>query len=127
MSDTKPEREPNGYWTKGCTSPNPQGRPKGSVSLRTLLVEELRKCPDDEDVRTYAERFISKTIDDALKGDTRARALLFDRIDGKAPQAIELSGRADRPIAHVDLSRLDTEQVKALYALLAIAEHTDDE
>lgn len=86
MSDV--ERNPDGTFAPGVCG-NPNGRPKGSVSLRTLLRKKLEEQPVDAASgkaldKTYAEGLIEATLRDALKGDASARRLVWEYIDGKA-------------------------------------------
>lgn len=45
-------------------------------------------------------RIADKLLDKAAEGDMAAIKELGDRIDGKASQQIELTGDADKPVAH---------------------------
>lgn len=63
----------------------PIGNTNGAKQKRLLsdcLKRELTQKP--QDVLAIALRL----IDDAKQGDAQARALLFERVDGKVPQAI---------------------------------------
>lgn len=74
-------------------SGNPSGRPKNSLSLRTLLRQKLSELAEgDRKERTYAQSLIDATIRDALKGDASARKLVWEYIDGKAPADPEGEG-----------------------------------
>lgn len=46
------------------------------------LKRELTQRPED------ILKIVNKLIDDSIAGDAQARALLFERSDGKVPQAI---------------------------------------
>lgn len=60
-------------------SGNPNGRPKGTYSLKTLIERKLRENPDVE----------AKLIADLLE---KEQGLLYQMIDGKPKQAVEMSG-----------------------------------
>ena len=87
-------------WKKG-ESGNPNGRPKGSLCLTTLLKKELEKLSDDEEL-TWAQR-IAKAIPPATvnalsgKGDSRLVEFIFERIDGKV--VLPVGGPDGGPIA----------------------------
>ena len=51
---------------------------------------------------------VRKMIDDAENGDKEARRELFDRLDGKAAQAVELTGGEGGPVQIQKVERLIT-------------------
>ena len=65
----------------GAPEGNQNGRKKNRL-LTDTLKRELTQKP--EDVLAMAQRLIA----DAKDGDAAARALLFDRVDGKVPQPV---------------------------------------
>lgn len=81
-------------WRKGQPSPNPGGRPKSrllSEALRTLLAEVK---PGDSAGRTYAEVIAANLIEIASgegPGAVHAANEIADRIEGRAPQSIQIS------------------------------------
>ena len=87
----------NGKWLPGH-SPKSPGRPKGSVSLKTVLKKRMgevftdangnQKLNADGEPMTYAEVLVEQTMIAALKGDHRARKIAWEYIDGKATQHI---------------------------------------
>lgn len=66
---------------------NPNGKPKGTKHLSTLLAESLLAVSSEESA-TDQEVIINKVIEMAKKGDMRAIALVWDRIEGRATQFI---------------------------------------
>ena len=66
---------------------NPGGKPKGTKHLSTILAESLSEASGEE-LTTDQEIIIRKVIDMAKKGDMRAIALVWDRIEGKVMQSI---------------------------------------
>jgi hypothetical protein len=81
-------------WKKGRPSPNPGGRPKSrllSEALRTRLAEVK---PGDAAGRTYAEVVAANLIEIACgegAGAVHAAGEIADRIEGRAPQSIQIS------------------------------------
>lgn len=78
-------------------SGNPAGRPPGSRSLATVLREMLEEeitvriegQPDQK--RPFKEVIIRRLLKAANDGDVRAIQAIFDRVDGKAKEFIELA------------------------------------
>ena len=66
--------------------PEHRGRP---VSLKTALRRGLRQLWDAGKGITAGDRLISRTIEDAIDGDSRARALIFEYLETKPAQQIE--------------------------------------
>ena len=66
---------------------NPNGKPKGSKHLSTLLSEKLSEASErgliaEEDI------IVQKVIDMAKKGNMRAIELIWDRLEGAKPTQI---------------------------------------
>ncbi len=76
---------------------NPAGKPKGTKHLSTLLIETLLEG-SGRGPRTNQEIIVNKVIDMAKKGDMRAIALVWDRIEGKAPQSIKHTSDDEKPL-----------------------------
>ena len=98
-------------WKKG-QSGNPKGRPKGSRSVSDTfrkiassdyakLVIGRGKVEQEIDLKTdgcdIIEAVAVCVIDKALKGDLKAADMIFDRLDGKAPQAIDMTTTSKEP------------------------------
>ena len=101
MNKTQPGR--NGGTLKADAGP---GRPKGSVSLVGALRKELIEHPEK------VQEIVDATIQAAISGDTQARKLVFDRIDGPMMEKVEVtnvslteSERAERVAAILDRGR----------------------
>jgi len=78
---------------------NPNGRPKDSFSILTILKRKLQECPKGEDKRTYAERIVQKLLDDAeRKGDTQMRKIIFNYIEGMPAQKMDLTSGGEKII-----------------------------
>lgn len=94
--NSKPARDENGRLLPGHTA-NPNGRPKGTRSLTTLVREALKQMGADgatplEDL--LAKRVIKKAIDE---GDMQAIKLIWNYLDGLPEQ--KLIGDSEQPIA----------------------------
>lgn len=85
-------------WKKG-ESGNPLGKPPGTLSLVSELKKILAEIPEGQK-QTYARLWITKYLQEGLKGKDKILCDGFDRIDGKAKQAVELSGDPENPIIH---------------------------
>ncbi len=87
-------RNPDGTIKPGHTL-NPNGRPKGSKSLSTLLknhlINTMRKTAEGESV-SLGEGIMRKLSDKALRGDTKAIEIILDRIDGKVDSNVNFKG-----------------------------------
>lgn len=66
-------------------SGNPTGRPKG-LSLAKILQDVLNEKPGAS-VSTYRELVVRKLVVEAIKGDMKAQAIIWDRLEGKIPSA----------------------------------------
>lgn len=77
-----PEPLKANLWKKG-QSGNPNGKKKGSVSLKKLLVKLLNeKNAKDPEGRKNAELFIYAEVARALKGDKDARKMIWEYVEG---------------------------------------------
>ena len=77
-------------WKPG-QSGNPKGRPKKKYSLVSLLKEALEKlCPADKKKRTWAEVLTESLLVKAAKGDMTAQKIIWEYIEGKPKQEIEI-------------------------------------
>jgi hypothetical protein len=80
LTQFKPGTEWNG---------NRAGRPKGSVSLTTLLKKALeeKRCADVDNPggRTSAQCLVEAMIIQAVKGNAAFMREIFDRVDGRIP------------------------------------------
>ena len=104
---------------------NRRGRPKKGQTMTDILdwaLDQKRKIKDDETGKEkalllrhmLAEKLISKAIDD---GDVAAIKYVFDRLDGKPKESVELSEkRNDIPDDPEERRRL-MEQIERELAL----------
>jgi hypothetical protein len=78
-------------WKKG-QSGNPNGRPKKDVTLTSLLKEEIEKiCPQDKEGRTWRQLLVIATMRCAIKGESAALKEVWQRLDGRVAQSIDLT------------------------------------
>ena len=97
-SEEKPiMRDERGLFLPGHAPKSP-GRPKGSVSLKTILKKRMgevftdskgnQRLDADGNPMTYADVLVEQTMISALKGDRHARKMAWEYVDGKATQHI---------------------------------------
>lgn len=85
---------------------NPNGRPKKTACLTSLLVDELKKKPKLKDAQgnkndktwaqLLAEALPAAAYKALLKGDIKPYALILERVEGKVTQPI--SGEGGGPV-----------------------------
>lgn len=102
-------RDEKGRLVKG-TPPGP-GKPKGTKHMTTLLEEAIKKVATDTGT-TEDIAIVSKVIERAKAGDMKAIEHIWDRMEGKAPQTINLDAEI-----HTD-DGLTKEEKEALLNLL---------
>ena len=85
-------------------SGNSKGRPKGSLSLVSLLKEELEKfikTADKKERVTYAKALIRKVLKKAIVDeDIQMMKDILNRVDGMPKQAIEMDNKGGIEIVH---------------------------
>ena len=81
-------------------SGNPSGGRKGK-SLTAVLRELLEQIPKG-DTAKLKERIVKALLDKALRGDTRALDIIFDRSDGKV--TLPIGGDKENPIYTITVS-----------------------
>jgi len=85
---------PGRQWVKG-QSGNPRGSPQRGRALVVALRAALRQeRPSGED---GYRAVVARLVDLAIAGDLDAIRLIFDRIDGRVPQAVALTGGEGGP------------------------------
>ncbi|GHT94202.1 hypothetical protein FACS1894141_0420 [Spirochaetia bacterium] len=82
-------------------SGNPGGRPKRDTSLTGILRKELNKKGADKVAKKT--RIVGKLIELAEAGDIPALKYLWDRVDGKARETMEIttSGELDAKLTTI--------------------------
>ena len=71
-------------------SGNPNGRPKGVISLKEKLRQQLNEVVA-ADGMTAGDALVRTTLQAALKGDKAARELVWAYVDGKPTQSVDLN------------------------------------
>jgi hypothetical protein len=100
-------------FVKGDPNINRNGRPPGSISLISILKEELEKMPEGENKEDWARTIIKKWLHNAgIKGEQASIDKIVDRIDGPVKQEVEVSGGIDKTFV------LGEEDKKMLQALI---------
>lgn len=78
---------------KGEPSPNPKGRPVGTVSLVDILRRKLGSVPPGTD-NTRAEAIVDAYLEDVMSKPDMKRDI-FDRIDGRPKQDLGIGGTGE--------------------------------
>ena len=75
---------------------NPNGRPKGSVSIveaiKRKLAEDMPIDATNKEKRTYLEGITQKIFEKGMTGDVSMLKDMVDRVDGKSKESVEHSG-----------------------------------
>ena len=74
-------------WKKG-QSGNPNGRPKKDRCISDILSEQGLDVTDGK--QTNLQLIVSKLYDKAKGGDLKAIDMIFDRLEGKPAQKVEV-------------------------------------
>lgn len=87
-----------------------QPLPQGKVPFRSALMHTFELLDEAEGVPagTNLVNVAVELITAARAGNEKAMAMLLDRIDGKAPQGIELTGEGGGPIQIAEMTPLET-------------------
>ncbi|MDD5013921.1 MAG: DUF5681 domain-containing protein [Atribacterota bacterium] len=93
LDKTKEKQKGNPDWKKGMESPNPTGRPKGSLGFATLFEEAIKKIATEEDITELeAEKeLILTAYREAKKGNFNFYKDIMDRNFGQATRNIDLT------------------------------------
>ncbi len=82
-------------WKKG-ESGNPNGKPKGTIHLKTRLTEFLLTKPADSQF-TYEELFIRKMGANAIQlGKERTQQVIWEAYEGKAAQTVDVTSKGEK-------------------------------
>ena len=96
------KRNEKGQFEKGTSSPNPNGRPKGSITKQ--LKHFMNEIDDTGFNRIQHLCFI--VWDKAVKGDLQAIKLILDRVEGTPRQSIEYH-KTNEPIQVLNIEPVD--------------------
>jgi len=113
----------NTYGFKKGESGNPDGRPKGSLSIKDTMRKYLDMKVKDIDPalvqqiagksKEFSKKYGNKTLRDAMVIAYARKALAGDwtyleHLEGKAPQSINIGGQEDNPIK-IEIEYVDSE------------------
>lgn len=104
----KTAKKPRGKPFAPGNNANPNGRPKKTACLTSLLVDELKKKPKLKDgqgkvndktwAQLLAEALPAAAYKALLKGDIKPYALILERVEGKVTQPISGEGGGAIPL-----------------------------
>lgn len=103
-------------WVKG-QSGNPKGRPALTPELGPAIRKLLRE--KDESGQTNKEKVARALMVRALAGEIEAIKVVLDRVDGKVPSPVEMSGPGGEPL------RVETFDYHAAIARIAARPDAD--
>ena len=103
-------------------TPNMQRRQKRFMTA--ALVDELIKSADDEE--GFLTRITKALLEKASMGELMAIKEVFDRVEGKAVQAVELTGANQGPLMIINASMTPADAARE-YARTLEAETVDVE
>nr|BDD44980.1 hypothetical protein 2 [Spirochaetaceae bacterium] len=91
-------RDENGRFIPG-SSGNPKGRPKKGQALTEILEKHAKKRDVEWKGKNISrkEALAQKLWSLALSGDVAAIKYIYDRVDGRPIQGVDLSGEVDTP------------------------------
>lgn len=90
-------RQPNGTFGPNNIA-NPNGRPKGSVSITEKLKQELEKVPEGQK-KNYLEMLITKILKKGIVDeDSLMIKTIWAYIDGMPTQPIQHSGEIEQTV-----------------------------
>ena len=99
-------------WKPG-QSGNVNGRPPKHECFTSLLKEEINKIdPKDKEGRTWMEVIVDATLRLAIKGNPTALKEVWQRVDGKPPQAVDLNANVGG-IGAIEAALLEIEEGEA--------------
>lgn len=106
-------------------SGNPNGRPKGTRNLNTIVTEALQKMAKDTkgNPMLIEEALVQKIIKMALDGDRKMIELIWNYRDGKPPQNIDVTSKGAR-VGTVVLTADEERRIEELFAPRKLLETT---
>lgn len=114
-----PARDEQGRLLPGNTA-NPGGRPKGTFSLSTMLRDALQDIyvdPKTKKKTPYAVLLIQRMLDKAIAdGNEKMIREIWDRIEGKSVQPINLGGQAGNPLQFMEVDPETQAKIVAMQA-----------
>lgn len=111
-------------WKKGHSG-NPAGRPKKEDCLTSLLREEIDKIdPEDKGKRTWRELIVVATMRLAIKGNAAALKEVWERLDGKVTDKLDINPGGESNNAKLLAEILSRKELKELHDRLERAVKT---
>ena len=101
MANPNPSRK----WKKGETG-NRNGAPDKQETLSDLMKQLLEEREQDQKYQNK-KLFVRKMFIDAMKGNTKAQAYIWDRLEGKAQQSIDMTSQGEQLGVMVYLPKKD--------------------
>ena len=90
------DRDEKGRFIEGVSG-NPAGKPKGIRHLSTMLEEAIKRVAEGG-TESYDVLLIKRVLKKAIgDGDMKAIEHIWDRIEGKPPQDLNLGNKDDLP------------------------------
>lgn len=89
------------------------GKPKGIRHMSTLLQEAIKKVAKG-DAEPADIMIVKKLIDKAKQGNDKSVEMVFDRLEGKAPQKIDITSN-EETIGNSSEIKAITEKLNELY------------
>ena len=109
MQRKNSRKVPRGKPFQKGVSGNPKGRPKKADFLADIMREKLAEMDPDVGLHTRAELVVLCTYELALKGNAAALREVWERMDGKVTEEVNVTGNiniVDRLIAGRERLRL---------------------
>lgn len=90
-------RNDKGQFVKG-QSGNPKGRPEGvGISITTRIKQELEKCPEGEDKKTYLELLVKRILKKSIvDGNEQMIKSVWAYVDGLPQQNVDMTSDGER-------------------------------
>lgn len=99
------ERNEDGTLKKGSVL-NPDGKPRGAKHMTTLLREAIVKVAEG-DATPADEQIVKRVIELAKLGNLEAIKHVWNYLDGKAPETINLAGEVITGLTDEQKAKLD--------------------
>lgn len=97
-------RDEKGRFIKGVSG-NPNGKPPGTLSLKTKLVAALERYSKEQG-KTLAEVFADIGVERALKGDHNFWKTIISYVDGMPKEKVEHSGKIENILSESQINEL---------------------
>jgi hypothetical protein len=103
-AERRPDGMPTGTPFPKGKSGNPEGKKPGTRNIKTILRDLLNIADtvvDNEGVEhevTQLEHICAKLVSMAKNGDLASIDRVFDRLEGKPSQALNIGGQGDNPV-----------------------------